>query len=81
MAYELLHIYKDGGFEYPLPETSFLLDLKYARIDYLKDGLDKELHRLVTEVEELALASSYPSKVDHEFIKTIILDAYEEMGI
>lgn len=77
VAYQLLHIYKDHGFAYPLPETEFIMAVKTAKMDYLKDSLDNRLNELMLEVEALAAASDFPEKVDQKWMDQIALGAYE----
>ena len=79
VAYQLLHIYKDGDFEFPLPESDFIKSVKYGKVDFLKNEIDFRLNSLITEVETLAAASDYPDAVDQSWMDTIILDEYEEM--
>jgi predicted nucleotidyltransferase len=76
VGYQLYHIYKNDGFIYPLPESEFLKDVKYGKLNYIDDKIDQKLNDLITEVEQLSIASNYPNKVDQEWIKSIILEAY-----
>lgn len=77
VAYQLLHTFKDGDFSFPLPETPFLRDLKFGRLDFVKDGLDDKLNGLILEVEKLAEASPYPEKVDQEWLDNLVLGEYD----
>lgn len=77
VGYQLYHIYKNGGFTYPLPENEFLRDVKYGKLNYINDQIDQKLNNLITEVEQLSNTSGYPDKVDQEWIKSIILEAYK----
>lgn len=76
VGYQLLHIFQDGGFTFPLPESDFLKDIKYGRLSYLDDKLGEKLDDLISEVERLAEISSYPEKVDQKFLDSLILSAY-----
>ena len=76
VGYLLYHIYKDGTFSYPLPETQFIKDVKYGKLNYVTDKLDTKLNDLIVEVEKLAINSKYPARVDNNFIEDIILKAY-----
>lgn len=76
VGYQLLHIFKDGGFTFPLPESDFLKDIKYGRLSYLDDKLGEKLDDLISEVERLAEASDYPEKVDQKWLDSLILSAY-----
>jgi hypothetical protein len=76
VGYQLKHIYQDGDFTFPLPESDFIKDIKYGRLSYLDDKLGEKLDDLISEVERLAEASDYPEKVDQKFLDSIILSAY-----
>lgn len=76
VGYQLLHVYRDHGFSYPLPESDFIKDIKYGRLSYVDDKLDEKLNDLITEVERLAAASDYPERVDQIWLDKVILDAY-----
>ena len=75
-AYQLRSIYVYGGFEYPLKETQFIKDVKFGIIPFIEGNLDSKLDNLIQEVEHLAENSSYPEKVDSNFVDKVILDAY-----
>lgn len=74
-GYQAKYIYLNGGFEYPLPETQYLLDVKQGKLDYLLE-VQPELERLVEEVMELAEDSSYPEKVDMKVVNQMIHDVH-----
>lgn len=76
VGFQLKAIYKDGGFEYPLKESSFIKDVKYGRLDFEKDNLDVKLNDLIKEVEELSLQSTLPKKTDQDLLDQIVLNAY-----
>lgn len=76
VGYQLKHIYQDGGFTFPLPESDFIRDVKFGRLSYLDDKLEERLDDLISEVERLAEASDYPEKVDQKWLDSIILSAY-----
>jgi len=61
-GYQARHIYTNGGFSYPLPETGFLLDVKEGRLDYIND-VQPALDSLVDEVFELSNKSNYPDNI------------------
>lgn len=77
VGYQLFHIFKDGDFSFPLPETPFLRDLKFGRLDFVQDKLDDKLNMLILEVEMLAEKSSYPEKVDQEWLDNLVLGEYD----
>lgn len=78
VGYQLKHIYQAGGYTYPLPESDFIKDVKYGRLNYVDDKLDEKLNDLITEVEALSAASVYPDSVDTKWCDEFILEAYEE---
>lgn len=59
-AYQTLHIFKDGSFSYPLPETDFMISIKKGEITY-KEAQTK-LEKLINDIEELSNLSSLPLK-------------------
>lgn len=74
---QVKEIFVNGGFEYPLKESEFLLDIKLGKLDFLNE-VEPFLENLVNEVYALSEQSSYPEKVDesfwNDFIKTIHLN-------
>lgn len=77
VGYQLLHIYEDGGFTFPLPESPFIRDVKFGRLNYVEDKLDEKLNDLISRVEALAAASTYPKLVDQTWLDNIVLYAYD----
>ncbi len=76
VCYQLIHVYEDGGFSFPLPETEFLMAVKTGKVRYVDDRLDERLNDLMARVERLAEASTYPEKADRAFCDELILEAY-----
>jgi hypothetical protein len=76
VGYQLKHVYEDGDFYFPLPESDFIRAVKEGRCDYLADKIDEKLNGLIAEVERLAEESDYPAKVDQDWLDQIVLDAY-----
>jgi predicted nucleotidyltransferase len=64
-GYQARDIYTKGGFEYPLVESKFLLDVKQGKIDF--NEVEPMLSALVEEVTMLANKSDYPETVDRTF--------------
>lgn len=79
VGYQLKHIFIDGDFSFPLPETAFIRSVKEGTLNYVNDGLDKRLDELIAEVEELSAKSTYPESVDRGWLDGIILDAYNQV--
>lgn len=76
VGYQLKHIYENGGFSFPLPESDFIRAVKEARLSYLDDKLDEKLNDLITTVERAAEVSTYPARVDQKWLDGIVLEAY-----
>lgn len=84
VGYQLLHIYAEGDFTFPLPENDFIRAVKENRLNYVDDKIDEKLNELIAKVEELSKLSSFPEKVDEKWLDKIVLDAYKgeyEIGI
>lgn len=78
VGYALRMLYTRGDFTYPLEETPFLRDVKFGRLDFVRDQLDERLDHLITEVEGLAAKSGFPEKVDQSWCEAFVLDTYRE---
>ncbi len=76
-SYQMLGILKDGDFEYPLPQTEFLLAVKTGKLDFVKE-VQPELENTIAEVERLAEFSKLPQTVDRDFWDQWLLDVYYE---
>lgn len=77
VGYQLLHIYQDGGFSFPLPESDFIRAVKEGKLNYVDDRLDDKLNELIAQVERLSEQSKYPENVDRSWLDEIVLDAYQ----
>lgn len=65
-GFQAKHIYRDGAFSYPLPETQFIMDVKMGKVDY-KTGVQPAIEELVAEVMELAELSVLPATCDQAY--------------
>ena len=65
-GYQARAIYAKGGFEYPLAETDFIMNVKTGQCDY-KTVVQPAIEELVAEVTELAEKSSLPETCDREY--------------
>jgi hypothetical protein len=76
VGYQTLHILEDGGFEYPLKESPYLMQIKKGELHFL--DVELELTELVNKVNELTKTSNLPDDVDRvfwdEYIAKIHLD-------
>ena len=61
-GYQTYYILTDRGFEYPLPETDFLIRVKRGDVPFREAAA--ELESLIERVEALSASSSLPEKAD-----------------
>ena len=59
-------IYQHGGFEYPLRETDFIMDVKTGKCDY-KTIVQPAIETLVQQVNMLAQSSDLPETCDRAY--------------
>jgi hypothetical protein len=64
-AYQARCILMDGGFEYPLPGTQFIMDVKHGK--YSIETLQPMLDDLIKDITELSSKSDLPDRIDCEF--------------
>ncbi len=76
-SYQLRSIYKNGDFEYPLDETSIILEVKKGKLDFMS-FVQPELEKVISEVEELSVASNFPDKCNKDFWDDWLVEVYEE---
>jgi predicted nucleotidyltransferase len=76
-SYQMLGIIKDGDFEYPLPQTEFLLKVKTGQLNFVNE-VQPVLDSLIVEIEELAEKSDLPQNVDRKYWDNWLLFVYEE---
>lgn len=74
-GYQLKHILEDGDFEYPLPETEFILKVKKGELTF--EEVSPMLSDLVDEVSSLSDKSELPLEPDAEFFYDLVYKAYE----
>ena len=65
-GFQARSIYQNGGFEYPLKETEFILAIKTGQLDY-KTEVQPQLETLVDQVKTLAEMSDMPETCDREY--------------
>lgn len=78
VAYALKAIYTTGDFRYPLAENDFLRDLKFGKLNFKNDNIEKRLDELILSVEALSQASALPEQVDPVFANNLILSIYKD---
>lgn len=76
-SYQMLGILKDGDFEYPLPQTEFLLAVKKGELNFVKE-VQPELDNLIITIEKMSEESNLPRKVDREYWDNWLLGVYRE---
>ena len=76
-SYQMLGILKDGDFEYPLPQTEFLLAVKTGQLNFVNE-VQPELESVIQTIEKLAESSSLPSKVDRAYWDKWLLEVYND---
>jgi len=77
-GYQALHIYRDGDYEYPLPETDFLKAVKNGELDY-KTIVAPTLEKVVELVDIEAEKSTLPEKADEQFWKEWLVNYYRNL--
>ncbi len=65
VGFQTKHIFLNGTFSYPLPETPYLLSVKQGLLPYKEVACT--LDALIEELEHTAVRSSLPEKPDVEF--------------
>lgn len=76
-GYQALHIYEDGDYSYPLPETAFLKAVKAGTLDY-NTQVGPALEAVVARVEIVCETANLPDKVDVNFWKQWLVDLYRD---
>lgn len=74
-GYQVVHILKDGGFSYPLPETDFIRAVKQGSVMY--SNAAALLEELIDECEGLAATSALPREVDRDWWDAWLLGTME----
>ena len=76
-SYQMLGILKDGDFEYPLPQTEFLLAVKTGQLNFVNE-VQPELEDVIKTIEKLCESSNLPQKVDFNYWDKFLLKVYGE---
>lgn len=76
-SYQMLGILKDGDFDYPLPQTEFLLAVKTGQLNFVNE-VQPELENVIQTIEKMAESSSLPQKVDRAYWDKWLLGVYNE---
>lgn len=73
----MLGILKDGDFDYPLPQTEFLLAVKTGQLNFVNE-VQPELENAIQTIEKMAESSSLPQKVDRAYWDKWLLRVYND---
>lgn len=76
-SYQMLGILEDGDFEYPLPQTKFLLEVKTGQLNFVNE-VQPELDSLIQKIEKLSEESNLPRQVDKDYWNNWLLNVYRE---
>jgi predicted nucleotidyltransferase len=76
-SYQVLGILKDGDFEYPLPQSEFLLATKKGQLNFVNE-VQPELEHLMEEIEALCKISKLPERVDKDYWEAWLLKTYRD---
>lgn len=77
VGYQLLDIYRKGGYSYPAPERQWLMDVKAGNIPL--DTALEELGSLLELLEVSAAKSDYPETVDFDFCMLYVIECYTKV--
>lgn len=78
-AHQVLHIFRDGGFTYPLAQTPLLIKVKNGQIPYPE--VAAYLDGLMIEVEEAAKHSTLPQNPDQEAWEDWLCEETQKVGL
>lgn len=78
VTYQAQQLIKERTLTFPAKEIEFLCDVKFGKLDLIKDGLDVKLEDLIQETDELMVRSDLPDEVDWSFCEEFILGCYSE---
>jgi hypothetical protein len=74
-GYQVIDIYQQGDFEYPLSQTQYLRDVKEGKLDF-SSNVKEELEWVTDLAMELSAKSDLPEVVDVEWWDNWLLDVY-----
>lgn len=77
VGYQIEHMAMYGDWEYPLPETEFLMRVKRGGASY-KEEIAPELDRILESVPEMLKSSGLPEEVDVDFWEKWLIGVYDE---
>ncbi len=77
VGYQLVEIYRDGDYTFPLKEKAFLLDVKQGKLSL--EAVREELDSVMRDVELYKAQSSYPETLSEETVarwENFVVDVY-----
>lgn len=76
-GYQVIDIFEQGDYEYPLRQNAYLQDVKEGKLDFTSN-VQLELEVVTDRAMQLAELSTLPEEVDQEFWDEWLLAIYEE---
>ena len=76
VGYQVLAILTQGDFEYPLPETEFLMQVKLGKLDFITE-IQPKAEQLVYDIRRLMFTSTLPERIDEEYWDNWLFDTYK----
>ncbi len=77
VMYQTRAIFERGDFDYPLPETEFLMRVKRGEADYMTE-IAPEFDKFFETYDAMADASDLPEKVDRTYWDKWLVGVYDE---
>lgn len=74
-AYQMQDIFLKGDFQYPLPQTEFLRNVKAGKLDFVSE-VQPQLEDVMKGLEYLASISHLPEQVDRGFWDDFLVRTY-----
>ncbi len=77
VGYQVLGILQNGDFEYPLPQSDFLRQIKSGALDFSND-VQPVAEQLIADVKRLMFTSDLPETADTEYWNNWLLSVYRK---
>ena len=77
VGYQLLDIYREGDYTFPLKQTPELMLIKAGEVNF--DEYQVKLQALVAEVKDAAAKSELPKEVDRTYWEEFVVDTYHNI--
>lgn len=79
VGHEAIELFTTGKITFPRPEAEHLLAIKQGKIDYAR--VATEIEQLLVNVDEAALRSKLPEKVDTKIVDDFVTEHYAKQVI